>query len=115
VFFLPPVYFIPYLPFAFLPKALSSTTALCFSFIGASILVMHMQTGVPILSSIVDAVYGRKSHRVAKTGLGEVDCRTHCLADSDIPEPAAAPLDDHSHTAALIQQSVQNRLAEKFL
>lgn len=100
MFFLPPVYFISYLPFALLPEALSSTTTLCFSFIGASILVMDMQTGVPILSSIVDAVYGR---------------RIHSLEDSDTPEAAGAPLDDHRHTAALIQQSVQNRLAEKFL
>jgi hypothetical protein len=80
---------------------------------------MDMQTGVPILSSIVDAVYGRKidtvSDRVAKTGVCEVDGRAHCLADSDIPEPTAAPLDDHRHTAALIQQAVQKRLAEKFL
>jgi hypothetical protein len=41
--------------------------------------------------------------------------RTHCLADSDIPEPAAASSDDHRHIAALIQQAVQKRLAERFL
>jgi protein-tyrosine-phosphatase len=45
----------------------------------------------------------------------EMADRAHCLAGSDIPGPAAASLDDHRHTAVLIQQAVQKRLAEKFL
>ena len=77
MFYLALGYFISYLPYALLAKALSS--------------------GIP----------------------PEVDrpmaTRTRCLADSDIPEPAAASLDDHRHIAALIQQTVQKRLAERFL
>jgi hypothetical protein len=71
VFYLALGYFISYLPYALLAKALSS--------------------------GIIPGV------------------ETHCLADSDIPEPAAASLDDHRHIAALIQQAVQKRLAERFL
>jgi hypothetical protein len=44
----------------------------------------------------------------------DVADRTHCLAGSDIPEPSATSLDDHRHTAVLIQQAVQQRLAEQF-
>lgn len=41
--------------------------------------------------------------------------RTHCPSDTDNAEPAVASPDDHRLTAALVQQDVQKRLAERFL
>lgn len=41
--------------------------------------------------------------------------RMHCPADSDTAEPAVASPDDHRLIAALIEQDVQKRLAERLL
>jgi hypothetical protein len=41
--------------------------------------------------------------------------RMHCPADRDTAEPAVASPDDHRHIAALIEQDVQKRLAERLL
>jgi hypothetical protein len=106
VFVLALGYLISHLPFVVMAKALSSATTLHVGFVEA---------GVPILSSIADAVYGRKIERVAKTGVDEPAPRMHWLADSNTPEPAAASLDERRHIAALIQLVAQKRLAEKFL
>ena len=63
-----------------------------------------------------DAIYCMTvEHRAAVLALApDVADRTHCLADSDIPEPSATSLDDHRRTAALIQQAMRMRLAEQF-
>ena len=72
---------------------------------------------VTALCRWADAIYCMAvDHRAAVLALApDVADRTHGLADSDIPEPAAASLDDHRHIAALIQQTVQKQLAERFL
>jgi hypothetical protein len=90
VFYVALGYFISYLPCALLTEALSSGIVPGLWRADA----MHCVT--------VD-------HRATVLALApEVTDRTHGLA-------AAASLDDHRQIAALIQQAMQNRLAERFL
>jgi hypothetical protein len=138
VFYLALGYFISYLPYALLAKALSSgilpgvdrpvggLVLLPAAALG-QLLVMPIFLGVSdwwrlaseqrIRGRRADAIYCMTvDHRAAVLALApDVADRTHCLADSVIPEPAAASLDGHRFIAALIQQTVEKRLAERFL
>lgn len=54
-------------------------------------------------------------HRAAVLELApDVADRTHLLAETGIPEPAALSLEDHRRIAVVIQQAVRARLAEQF-
>jgi protein-tyrosine-phosphatase len=60
-------------------------------------------------------VHTTDEHRAAVLALApDVADRTHCLAETDIPEPSATSLDDHRRTATVLQQAVRARLAEQF-
>lgn len=81
--------------------------------------IPHRHRSRPLTAELcrrADAIYCLTvEHRAAVLALApDVADRTHCLAGSDIPEPSATSLDDHRHTAVLIQQAVRQRLAEQF-
>lgn len=81
--------------------------------------IPHRHRSRPLTAELcrgADAIYCMTvEHRAAVLALApDVADRTHCLADSDIPEPSATSLDDHRHTVVLIQQAVRVRLAEQF-
>jgi protein-tyrosine-phosphatase len=54
-------------------------------------------------------------HRHRSRPLTAELCRRADAIYCDIPEPSATSLDDQRHTAMLIQQAVQQRLARQFL
>jgi protein-tyrosine-phosphatase len=54
-------------------------------------------------------------HRAAVLALApDVAGRTHCVADTDLPEPFTMSLDDPRRAAAVIQHDVPRRMADQF-
>lgn len=83
-------------------------------------IIPHRHRSRPLTAELcrqADVVYCMTAeHRAAVLALApDVADRTHCLAERDIAEPSAVSLDDHRRTAMLIQQAVEQRLAEQFL
>jgi protein-tyrosine-phosphatase len=112
-------YFVSYLPYALF--IVGVVVALSYPALrgrlGGSASPERMQRPTPEMCRRADAIYCMTAeHRSAVLALvPDVANRTHCLADSDIPEPSAGSLVDPRGTALLIQQPVQQRLAEQLL
>lgn len=105
MFYLALGYFLSYLPYALPAKALSSG------------IVPGVDAPVGGLVLLPAAARGQVTaeHRAAVLELApDVADRTHLLAETDIPAPAATSLDDHRHIAVVIQQAVWMRLTEQF-
>jgi hypothetical protein len=113
VFYLALGYFISYLPYALLAKALSSGIVPGIDRpVGGPALVPAAALGLVATAGLAPPGRGQL---IAIALAPDVADRTHRLAEGDLPEPSATSLDDHRRTAVVVQQAVRRRLAEQFL